>query len=199
MKENHTILIFPGLGDGARFTQFLTRYWKEKFGVNVIVMPVGWKDQAESLEEKFNRLLPIIDTYVEEAGILSIIGVSGGGSFALNVFAQRLDEIQHFINVCGRLRVGEGVHPTIDQASKNAPAFKESVIRAEEIAKVLDLSYEERVMTVRPRFGDEIVPTATMSLEGAKDVIVPTGGHILSIAYALWFPQPIFDFLNSEE
>lgn len=198
MLEKPRILIFPGLGDNVKQTLCLTRNWESKFGVSVRVSSVCWKNTNESLDEKLESGNTLINENLKTVSVLFLMGLSGGGSFAYNLFCQRLDQIPKMINVCGRMRRGENVYPTLDQAAGKKMAFRDSVLVAEKNER-LNLDNNHRVMTIRPRFGDEVVPPSSVTLEGARNIQIPTTEHILSIYYALWFPHQMIQFLLQEE
>lgn len=198
MKEKHIALIYPGLSDGAKSVSFLTNHWENQFSITPHVSSVPWNDSAETLESKIIRGLQLIDHLSSQADLVSIIGISGGGSFSLNLFLERLDTIHRVVNVCGRVRTGENVTPTPEKASLKKPRFKDSVLLAEKSIEKLDKPDLNRIVTVRPRFGDEVVPVTTVPVEGAYNISTPTFGHMISIGYCLVFPQEIIRFLKEE-
>jgi hypothetical protein len=51
-------------------------------------------------------------------------------------------------------------------------------------------------MTIRPKFGDLIVPTKTVGVKGAKNIEIFATGHIFSICFALQFPKRIMNFIK---
>ena len=54
-------------------------------------------------------------------------------------------------------------------------------------------------MTVRAMFGDELVPPETATVDGAHNIHVPTGEHMLSIGAALTlYSGPLISFLNKK-
>lgn len=57
-KNKSQIIIFPGLGDGIRPVEKLTRFWK-KYGVEVHVFRIGWRDDG-TLEDKVNDAVTFI-------------------------------------------------------------------------------------------------------------------------------------------
>ena len=61
-----------------------------------------------------------------------------------------------------------------------------------------DLTEEQkkRIMTIRARFGDELVPASTSNLNGVNNSMVPMIEHSLSIYTALSiFSRQIINFL----
>ena len=51
------------------------------------------------------------------------------------------------------------------------------------------------MMSIRPFFGDELVPANAAILEGALNKNVYVGEHMIGIGTALLFPQQIVNFL----
>jgi hypothetical protein len=197
MTEKHIALIYPGLSDHVKFVSFFTKPWRN-YDLDVRVHAVPWLDTEESFEAKMERGLALIDEYAKEAEFLSLIGISGGGSFAYNLFCERVNTIHRMVNICGRLREGEDVFPTLEIAAEGKTAFAQSVKHAEQNALQKTQNFHRNILTIRPKFGDETVPVSTMTLEGAENQQIPTNGHIFSIGYALLFPQMIVHFLQQK-
>ncbi|KKR15457.1 MAG: hypothetical protein UT42_C0001G0014 [Candidatus Falkowbacteria bacterium GW2011_GWA2_39_24] len=185
MPKEHKVIIVQGLGRDASKLVWITRFWK-KYGLNPIVYSVGWHDTEEGFVPKLNRLLDLIDKLFEEGDIVSLIGTSAGGSAVINAFAKRKQQIASVVNICGRLRVGthKGIH-SFEIRTASSPAFAESVRMCEQEIEQLSSDDKDRIMTVRPLLGDELVPADTVIINGAHNVVIPSGEHVLSIALSL--------------
>ncbi|MDP1722901.1 MAG: hypothetical protein Q8L37_06890 [Candidatus Gottesmanbacteria bacterium] len=196
MRNVHTVIIIPGLGDETRVLGYITWHWKS-YGLEPVVYSVGWRDGEESFRLKLNRLVKLIDEFVKKGAMVSLVGTSAGGSAALNAFTERKNKIHRVINVCGRLRVG----PTTGLRSfasktKSSPAFAQSVRLCEQSIKRLAVADRKKIMTVHAMFGDELVPSETTIIEGANNIQVPTAEHIVSIGAALTvFSKSLISFL----
>lgn len=190
-----SIILLPGLGEHLSITRFATRDWNKRYGVNVVIPHIGWYDQ-ESLKPKIQRLDTLIDD-LHNAGPLALIGLSAGGSLAFNLFFTHQNQISQAINVCGRLRTGNPGRTmrSLEHASKRSLSFRESVLLFEQRENSLSKRDRERLMTIRPFFGDEVVPPETVALPGAHNTVVYSGEHVLSIGLSVLFPQAIFKFL----
>lgn len=177
------IIVVPGLGDrvAARPLRWMARFWKRE-GIIVRVHVAGWLDGG-LLEEKLRRLLMVIDEESAAGNSVALIGMSAGASLALNAFGRRPDVVG-MVNVCGRLRAGQGVRPTLDEAALDSGAFRQSVLVCEETQAQLSAERRGRVLVLRP-WKDAVVPVETMSLAGAEEHWVWGALHMLSIATAM--------------
>lgn len=200
MRTKHIVAIFPGLGDDVLPIHLATRTWKFLYGLDARVTAVPWLTTEQTFDEKFQTALDRIDAYTQEAETVSIIGVSGSGSLAYNLFCERQKTVHRCILNCARLRVGDNEQdlPTLDLAATGKPDFKESVLRAEANAAKARADHS-RIMTLSPRFGDEMVPVTTMTLPGAYNAEIPTFEHLVSISYSFLFPQKMVKFLRANE
>jgi len=122
---NHHVIYVPGLSDERKSYEFIINKWK-LYGIIPHVHRVGWKDGENSFEQKLQRLVKEVRQYIKQGHIVSLVGGSAGGSAVLNVFLE-VPEINAVVNICGRLRAGNNVSPTLEQAAAESPAFKESV------------------------------------------------------------------------
>lgn len=198
--KKHKVIIVPGLGDNKVFhIKFATNHWTKK-GLDVLIHRFDWMNNYESFETKFNRLLKLVDSLVLEDNTISLVGLSAGGSAVLNVLVERKKMIHKVVNICGRLRTGSDKgFRTLRDKSKNSPSFYKSVKYFEKKEKSLNSDELQRIMTVRAKFGDELVPSNTVSIEEAYNITIPTIEHVLSIGLALSvFSKEIISFLQKE-
>jgi esterase/lipase len=167
----------------------------EKEGFTTHIYDVHWYDERD-FEFKLNDLLKQIDMLHQQGVKVSIIGTSAGGSMALNVFYARKEAISRVVNICGRLRAGKGVYPSLEQAAKKSKSFEESVRRCESGESLLGTQDRERILTMRALY-DEVVPTSTSVINGAENRQVLSIEHMLTIGLCMTvFSQSIFDFLK---
>ena len=187
-------LVVPGLGDQIVLHQFLTAGWRLG-GIAPVIYRMGWHD-GENFEDKLEKLLDRIDSLRNEADRLSLVGTSAGASAVLNAFLERKTVVYKAVNVCGRLRPGTNVGIRgFDERTKSSRSFRESVIRFSENEERLDKADKKRILCVYPLLGDELVPRGACVLEGANNISVPTGEHMLSIGFAVMFGY-VTEFLN---
>ena len=196
--RDNKVFIGPGM-DGIRWgIRFVTRNWQEKYDLNVKVLETTWKDD-ESFDVKFDYALKEIDGAIESGDDVYVVGCSAWGQMAMNIFAERRDEIKGAVNVGGFLRPGNrtGIR-NFDRRSRQSIAFKQGVYRFVDIEPTLTEGDRKKILTIRPRFGDELVPPETVLVRGAINKTVPMGEHIAGIATALSLYDPLIIFLKDE-
>ena len=181
----HKVIIVQGLGKDKNKLIWITKHWR-KYGFDPIVYSIGWHDSEQGFIPKLDRLLEFIDKLYEEGNVISLVGTSAGGSAVVNAFTKRKRKIASVVNICGRLRVGthKGIH-SFEARTAPSPAFAESVHMCEQEIEAFTLDDKKRILTIRPLFGDELVPANTVTIDGANNVVIPSGEHVLSIALAL--------------
>ncbi|MFA6518059.1 MAG: hypothetical protein WCV93_00190 [Candidatus Shapirobacteria bacterium] len=193
------IIVVTGLGDDGKATALATVGWK-KLELRPIVFVPKWENK-EGLESKLAKLLEIIDKESKTEKIF-LLGISAGASLAMNAFMQRLDRLEKLVSVCGRLRFGwsrDKIKRKLQENTLSYLAFRESVEMLEKNIKYLGKVDRRRIMTVSAKFGDEMIPRGTSQLPGAKNILIPTIGHLLSILSAMTANfEPIRKFLVGE-
>ncbi|MFA6518062.1 MAG: hypothetical protein WCV93_00210 [Candidatus Shapirobacteria bacterium] len=194
-SSNSTVIIVLGLGDN-RESKVVTYLWKEQ-RIKVVFFQTNWKSD-ENYQDKLNRLLVLID---REAKLnrVSLVGTSAGGSMVINAYALRKNTVNKMVTVCSRLKKGQikGFRG-FEERTKGYPAFRDSVILAEEVEKSFSENDRQKIMTVHSLLGDELVPTNTAIIDGAKNIVVPLGEHMVSIASSLTiFSKPLVEFMVS--
>lgn len=183
MFLSHHVIIIPGLGNETEKLKWVLNSWN-KYHLIPYVFDARWKIEENSFQPKLDEALKLVDSLVEKNTRISLIGNSAGSSFALNIFAQRKKLIHRVVINCGRVRRGDWPWFTFEQATKSSPSFKESVIRAEKIEKKLTNNDRKKIITFRPLF-DEVVPPQTVTIQGAKNEIIPSIEHMCSIALSM--------------
>lgn len=191
--KKHFVVFVPGLGDNYSFFKWAMKNW-EKDRLTIYFHKVGWR-QNKTFDKPLNELLKVIDV-LSKKGYVSLIGSSAGGSAVINAFARRKTKVKKVINVCGRLRSGTNVFPTLSIASFGYPAFKESVLLCEQEQENLTKKDRKKIMTVRAFF-DETVPASTTVLDGAINTKIASVHHLLSMTLALsLYKKPLIQFLK---
>lgn len=199
MSKEHHVIYVPGLHDqwilNRTLTNLLPIFWKPQGFYPHVIQP-HW-EEGTVFAPKLKLVINKIDELVDNGRIVSIIGQSAGGSAALNAFCERKGVLKRAVNVTGRLRAGEKVRPTLDHAAIKSPAFKESVLLFEEQNEhLLTKEDRKRMMTIRPIW-DEVVPSSTVFVEGATNLVAPMIEHSLSgaLLVSVW-SKTILDFLR---
>lgn len=203
VKQNiasHTVIIIPGLGDSPRRNQLYARVlrkWPEKYTVTPVIFEAKWCDKNETFDQKLHRLLNLINSYeTDNIRKLSLLGTSAGGSLALNAYYEKKSKISKVINICGRLRVGISVHPTLESAAKKSKSFYDSVTNCEAGLSTLTSQDKTHILTLKPLF-DEIVPKQTTLVEGTSNVTVASVEHMITTGLCLTvYSKKIINFLQ---
>jgi pimeloyl-ACP methyl ester carboxylesterase len=177
------LIIIPGLSDrDAAYDLIVKPFWPRELEYHLFKM--NWRD-GQPFAPKLKRLLDYIDTLAATGDTVSVLGMSAGGSAAVNALAARPDKVHAAINVCGRLRAGDAAaRPTLEQAAHGSTAFVESVRAAEQAEHSLSVEQRARIMTLQP-WRDGVVPSETVALPGAVNRRVIMAGHMASIGWAM--------------
>lgn len=186
MQKHHVVYI-PGLDDSRKGYELLINRWK-LYKVVPHVYRMGWKDE-ESFELKLNKLVKYVDVLTSEGNKVSLVGASAGGSAALNAYIKR-PNIHRVVNLCGRLREGKDVRPTLKWASRKSIALRESVKMFESLEPKITAEQRSRVLTLTP-FWDEIVPKPTVLLKGAHNKTLFSIEHVVSGFLGMTLFSPI--------
>lgn len=191
----HAVIIIPGLSDGLSKLQWVTRNWKVKYNLEPFAYCVPWMGESESFEIKLKRLINTIDELHNKGYKISLLGTSAGGSCVINAYCARRNKISTVINVCGRLKEGNNVFPSLEVAARKSPSFKQSVLLCEKNFTSLTSQNKAKILTIRSLF-DEVVPVSLISIEGATNIRILSVEHGISIALAMTlYSKKIIDFL----
>ena len=190
----HIALLIPGLSDTTIPTKVL-HMWNQE-GIEVIMHSAMWKNRDESYDIKLDRLIKHVDALAQKNVSISLIGTSAGGSLVINAFAKRKAKIHRVVSICGRIKKGKKVFPSLSLAAKGYNAFYDSVVACEETIKVLSAKDKEKIMTISPFLLDIIVPYSCIKITGAHNTTVPIPYHTAGIAIALTlWRKHIADFI----
>lgn len=195
----HTLIIVPGLGDRKNVVEWAVSRWEKNYGILPVVHLMPWLGTEQSFEPKLQRLLSRIDEQIAKGHRVSLLGTSAGGCAVVNAFVKRKDKIHKVINVCGRLREGHNVFPSLRLAARNSPAFAESVRLCKGNLESLTPEDKNKMLVVKPIF-DEVVPAKTVSIEGVETIIIPSILHVPSIALAMTVTSRLItDFIQEDQ
>lgn len=189
------LVIIPGIGATVVWYKFLTRNWEKKYGTKTHLLFFGWNGKASEFPEKFKKIERHLDEYIKENENVSILGISAGGSAAVNLFIPRRDKIKNVVTVCGRVR-----DPNVRQMWNHRPKalvlYEESVKLSEANLDKLSQEDKKRILTIRPIY-DEIVPLRTMIIDGAENRRIFAAQHMVSISLAMTlYSKIIADFVK---
>jgi hypothetical protein len=167
----------PGLNDQRKGYELLIQSWS-MYGVVPHVHRVGWHDREKIFELKLRRLITVVNEFLDSGHTVSLVGGSAGGSAVLNALLEQ-PKINAVVNICGRLRAGKHVFPSLELAAKNSPSFRDSVLSFEKAEPKMTQEQRSRVLNLIPVW-DEVVPKTTAFLKGANNQTMPSVEHMLS-------------------
>lgn len=187
------LIYITGLGDhkvGGQ--QKAVQLWN-RYGVSAELFQVRWADR-EPWEPKFERLLNLIDQHIAEGKHVALVGASAGASAVINAYAARKDKIVGTVLLAGKVNRAHAIGGSY--RSQN-PAFITSAENSQHALKTLGKDQRRRTQS---RYGiiDEIVPFTDSVIKGARNRVVPTVGHIPTIALQLIFPWGFIRFLKRQ-
>lgn len=188
MPRMHHVIYVPGLDDSRKGYELFVNKWRF-YGIVPHVYRVGWNDEEKSFEPKLKKFVSEVNSLIKKGRIVSLVGGSAGGSAVLNVFLEQ-PKINAVVNVCGRLRAGKNVRPSLEWAARKSPAFKQSVLMFEKREPGMKKKQRSKVLTLSPIW-DEIVPKTTVPLQGATNKTLPSVEHMLSGLLGLTIFSPI--------
>lgn len=180
------IFLLPGLR-GPSFLQDTIMRWIIRSWWNIPgeVCLINWFASPNSLEKELTRLREKVELISQDHNVI-LVGTSGGASIAINLFMTCAD-IEKIITVCGRVRKGDRQGFTsLDTRSRNHPIFQESVLQCEKRLETIRSDQLQRILNFQALF-DEIVPTSTSAIVGARSKKVWCIEHGLNIFLALLF------------
>lgn len=187
MSQKHHVIYVPGLNDQRKIYELVVDRWSI-YGIIPHVHRVGWHD-GEHFASKLKKLVSEVDRYLHEGNKVSLVGGSAGGSAVLNTLLEK-PEVNAVVNLCGRLRAGVNVFPSLQLASRNSPAFKESVLLFESREPKMSIKLRQKVLNLIPIW-DEVVPKTTVPVKGATNRTLPSVEHMLSGFIGMTFLSPI--------
>jgi hypothetical protein len=206
MSENKLIhaLFFNGLSDG------MTRK-REQLGIDYLAMRgiivehvgINWRSD-ESFEQLLERVIAITKEKLKEHGKLLLIGSSAGGSLAINVLGKLHDKDLRAITLCSRLHLAK--LPWWDRRTltrmayigtpKASQKFYDSVVYCTETAIPKLTKVDKEHIIIVQQLADDVVPRATMGIEGARVYKVPAFGHGWGIALGVRYLPKVIDLLD---
>lgn len=178
------LVYIPGLGD--RFDplrRLALRRWRGA-GVTVTFVPMRWNDHRETYEQKYERIAEAIARI--EHGDVTLVGESAGGAMALLAFSRQRDRVGSVVTICGYNHGAADVH---HYHKRTHPAFYHMMPIVDEIVGTLS-SDMRRLITTIYSTRDHVVTPAHSCIDGARETVVYTPGHLLAIARVLLGRRP---------
>jgi pimeloyl-ACP methyl ester carboxylesterase len=141
-----------------------------------------WTDDRP-FEKKFQKLLTEIDRLAGQGQKISLVGVSAGASAALSAFAKRKNSISGMVCICGKIQNSQNVQ---ESTYTQNPSFRESMQQLDKNLPNLGQAERKKILSIHP-LKDNIVPPADTKIDGTREKIIPTFGHVFSITCAITF------------
>lgn len=165
------LVIIPGLGDRGTLYRCFVPVWA-RLGFQVHIFVFGWEDRQLSIEDAHKRLIQFVDTLGTN---VNVIGVSAGGTAAVNLLAARPQRITKVITVCTPYalvptRFNLKLHESSDRMLNN-------------ITK-LDTATKTRMLSVHAAF-DQLVPVKASQPAGITHLRLRSVLHGPTIFMAL--------------
>lgn len=176
MKTKPTLVIIPGIGDDLKVYHTFKRRWR-LLGYDVHVISFGWIDKHASLKPKFEEFLQKIDAL--KTNDLYILGVSAGGTTAINLLAAR-PYIKKVVSVCA---------PLDTMPRLRNPLLVESIAQTRDHLSVFSPMQKEQILSVFA-LGDPVVAARLSQPKGIATLRVPGALHPVAIFVALIFYAP---------
>lgn len=192
-ENKHHVIILPTLMDDVAAVRFFTGFWS-LFGLTPVVLKFGWKEMKneDDFKQGYEKVTIEVDR-LAKLGRVSLVGCSAGGSVLIKVFAEKKNIVHRVVDVCGALRPGAA------SSKFDTAVYLKGLEHSEQAIAGLSEEDKKRILTIRPRFGDEFVKAEQVNIPGANNITVPTFEHMLSIMFALTiFSKPILNFLKSK-
>lgn len=197
------VLLINGLNDGTT-RPYESRYMErlESQKIDVVHTNLDWQN-SENFVETLVSLSKQAKILARSAGLLSIVGVSAGGSMAVNLIAELNARNVIAVSIAGRLRRGQvlpfswrtperSAHLGTARASQ---VFYDSMSYCEDTAiPTLTDDQLKRITVIKPWL-DEVVPLNTMEIEGANTIRIPAIEHEMACRFGLRLADG--NFLNT--
>ncbi|MDB5184570.1 MAG: hypothetical protein JWN38_378 [Candidatus Saccharibacteria bacterium] len=181
------VIYIPGLGDRRTTGQLKAVQLWRIYGVRPELFVVRWFD-SEPWPAKLQRLLKRIDELVVRGFAIGLVASSAGAAAALNAYAARKKVISGVVLIAGKVNrpqaIGSGY-------SGPNPSFLTAAYDSQAALASLTPADRSRILT-RSGMRDMVVPKHDSHIPGAKNRIVPSFGHLATIASQMVLGAPTF-------
>lgn len=169
----------PGLGERFNILRRpALRRWRNS-GDEITLIPMRWNDKSESYEEKYERIIQVINK--SDATDITVVGESAGGSLALLTFVRNSNRINRVITICGYNHGAANIHKSYQ---KRTPAFYKLLVDMESTILNISNDLSERISVIYST-GDTVVTPMHTRLANTKEVALRTPGHLTTIGIIL--------------
>lgn len=187
VKKPLHIIYIPGLGDGRVGGQLrAVRTWR-LWGVEAELVQMNWAGK-EAWQPKSERLLGAIDGAFAEGKTVGLVGASAGAAAVINAYAARKDKVVGCVLIAGKVNRPEAIG---QRYRRDDPAFVTAAYNCAQALQTLGAQDRQRILS-RYALADETVYKPDSRIPGAHNRMVPTIGHVVTIATQLIFGAPSF-------
>ncbi|MGH7196173.1 MAG: hypothetical protein ACREGJ_00185 [Candidatus Saccharimonadales bacterium] len=171
MAVRRQLVIIPGLGDRGWLYCFIKPIWA-LFGYKVHIFVFGWNDERAAFKEAQNRLNTSIKGLGDE---VYLIGVSAGGTAAVNALAAHPTSITKLATVCTPYQQVPGLKNEL---------LAQSINRTARNLAHMDSKTKAKILSVHGLY-DQAVPVKYSEPDGIQRKSLLAIGHGLAVALAL--------------
>lgn len=187
MTNKLRAIYITGLGDSDPGAQIKAVGWWRRWGVEPELWQMNWAND-ETWEAKFAKLLARVDEIAASGQPIGLVAASAGATAAISAFGARKDKIAGVVLIAGKANRPEAIGSGFQ--SKN-PAFLPAAKASHAALKTLDASDRQRILS-RYALADELVYKPDSKIPGAHNRLVPSVGHIITIATQITLGAPSF-------
>jgi predicted peptidase len=188
MKHNSfTIIYVPGLGvQNDTIRRVALQLWSLIGRVDVIFVPMKWRDPNEQYENKRDRIIQAIQQVASQHSVV-LVGESAGGAMTMALLRSFPHKIHTVVTLCGKNQHASRVSSAIYRQN---PAFHDAMTAADNA--VTHFSHEERtrIITFYSPY-DTVVPPKDSLIDGATHKAILFPGHIPTVVYLLFLRFPL--------
>jgi len=164
------VIFISGVGDRKRwFYDLIVWRWK-LFGFHTHAFIFGWDNHRSTFDDQFAKLLQYIDTFSDDK--ICLVGVSAGGTAALNAFIAR----PHIAKLAM-------VSSPFQRHTYTHQMLLESIKRANKSFETVDFEQKSKLLTITGH-RDQTVPPVLSLLREAERKFVLGFSHGASIVMA---------------
>lgn len=173
MSNRPILVIIPGIGDDLPVYRLFAKRW-ERFGYDVHIISFGWNNRRISYRQKMETFLDALDVLGKKN--MYVIGVSAGGSAAINTFALR-PHIRKIITLCA---------PLDTMPDLQNPPLAESIEQARQLLLHFRPDQKRHILSALA-LHDPVVHSSLSQPAGIRTLRIPMITHPASIFFALIF------------
>jgi hypothetical protein len=172
MSGQKHVIIIPGIGDSRWYYDFFALIWR-RMGYEVSILVFGWNDETARFADKSTPFLNVIAKL--ESKDVYVIGVSAGGSAAVNALAAYPKIVKKVITVSSPLTRFHGLEHRL---------LIQSVDQTEHAMDMMKSETAKRILSVYGT-SDNTVPLVSSQDRRVNEKRLPSYGHGATIFIAL--------------